>query len=251
MTHARRPLLPPAWGHLALQYGLRLLARTPCLHCEDPDGDPLCAECLAGARRLPRRHCPRCLGSLGREGHCPLCSNEEVPFEAVTALGQYTGGLRQAIRAMKYRGRADIGLFLGTELARLLAPLSGEPWLVVPVPIHRRRRAERGYNQVEPLAWQLARSLGWGYDDRAVRRKGESAPFYQQGRTERWMEAQSAFQALSDRLRDRHVIVVDDILTSGATLWAMARTARAAGARRVRAAVLARAAFGGPRMRPS
>ncbi len=241
MPHPRRPLLPPAWGHLALQRGLRLLVDCDCLHCGSPEGDPLCPACLAALPRLPRRRCPRCLGSLDRKGACPLCTQQEVPIEAVTALGQYTGSLRQAIRAMKYRGRADIGLVLGSELAKLLAPLEDGPWLVVPVPIHGTRRAERGYNQVEPLAWQLARQLGHGYDGRAVRRLGRSQPFYQQGRTERWLDAQSAFHARADRLAGRSVIVVDDILTSGATLWAMARAVRAAGACRVRGAVLARA----------
>ncbi|HEY9857626.1 MAG TPA: ComF family protein [Stenomitos sp.] len=233
--------LPPAWPHLALQAGLRWLCTCPCMQCDAPEGDPLCFACMATLGSLPRRHCPRCLGSLSKEGACPLCARGPVPFEAVLALGPYTGGLRQAIRAMKYRGRADLGLSLGEPLAAELKAWQGTDWLVVPIPIHARRRAERGYNQVEPLAWQVARRLGWSYDARALERLGRSAPFYQQGRRDRWSEAQAAFQAQPPRLQGRSVLLVDDILTSGATLWSAAQAVRSAGARRVRAAVLARA----------
>lgn len=243
MTDPRCSWLPPAWGHLALQRGLRLLFQTSCLHCAAPEGDPLCPDCLAQAMRLPGRHCVRCLGSLDRKGGCALCMRGDVPFEAVRALGSYSGGLKRAIRALKYRGRADIGLFLGQELAMRLSSWRGAPWLVVPVPVHARRRGERGYNQAELVAWRIARAHGWSYAPGAVERPGHSSPFYQQGRLERWSEAQVAFRAHAGCLRGRSVIVVDDILTSGATLWAMARAAREAGALRVRAAVLARAAM--------
>lgn len=236
-----RPWLPPAWLHLALQEGLRWLCESPCLQCDAAEGDPLCSECLANLCSLPRRHCPRCLGTLPAQGNCPLCTREMPPFEAVVALGTYTGGLRQAIKAMKYRGRADIGLKLGDPLAAKLAPWQDEEWLVVPIPIHAERRADRGYNQVEPLAWQVARRLGWSYDARAIERLGRSAPFYQQGRRDRWTEAKEAFRAHPGRLAGRSVLIIDDILTSGATLWSAAQSARSAGARRVRAAVLARA----------
>lgn len=236
-----RPWLPPAWPHLALQAGLRGLCVATCMQCEAPQGDPLCPECLSTLPPLPRRHCPRCLGSLPRQGDCPLCQPEASPVEAVMALGSYSGGLRQAIRAMKYRGRADIGFQLALPLAERLVGWQAEEWLVVPIPIHAKRRAERGYNQVEPLAWRLARRLGWSYDARAIERVARSAPFYQQGRHDRWSEAQAAFRARPERLEGRSVLLVDDILTSGATLWSAARLVRSAGARRVRAAVLARA----------
>lgn len=240
---AHRPLVPPAWPRLALHTLLRPLCASPCLQCAAPEGDPLCSECLSRLGALPRRHCARCLGSLTRQGACMLCDREPPPVEAVMALGPYTEGLRQAIKAMKYRGRVDIALRLGKPLAEKLASWREEEWLVVPVPIHAKRRAERGYNQAEPLAWQVARMLGWSYDDRVIERRGSSAPFYQQGRQDRWSEAQSAFHVRPGRLEGRSVVLIDDILTSGATLWSMAGAARAAGASRVRAAVLARAAM--------
>lgn len=246
MAPARRPWLPPAWPYIALQQGLRLLCESACLSCEAPEGDPLCAACLSQLTPLPSRRCRRCLGSLDRLGGCPLCAHDAPPFEAVTALGQYSGGLRQAIRAMKYRGRADIGLVLGKRLGESLGPRWGRDWLVLPVPIHAQRRAERGYNQAEPLAWQLARTIGGAYDDRAIERHVPSLPFYQQGRSDRWGDAQAAFHAHPRRLEGRAVLIVDDILTSGATLWATAQAARAAGATRVRAAVLARATMRSP-----
>lgn len=239
MVRPRRPLLPPAWPRIAVQELLRPLTASPCMQCDGPEGDPLCATCLASLRP-PRGGCPRCLGSLSRPGRCRLCSRGALPFEAAAALGTYAGGLQRAIKAMKYRGRVDIALRLGDALADRLGDLEGD-WLVVPVPVHATRRLERGYNQVEPLAWQVARRRGWSYDDRAVRRLGCSDPFYRQGLQDRWSEAQRAFHAAPGALSGRSVLVVDDILTSGATLWSLAEAARAAGARRVRVAVLARA----------
>ena len=233
--------LPPAWWHVTLQRALGLICEAPCLGCGAAGSDPLCWGCLARLDPLPARRCARCQGGLLGSGECPLCAKGRVPIDHVFALGQYSGVLRRIIKAMKYKARADLGLYLGERLADTVLPLVDPSWLVVPVPVHRRRRRERGYNQTEPMAWKLARDLALDYDDRALEREGGSIPFYFQGRQQRWDEAKRAFWAHPDRIRGRRVLLVDDILTSGATACAAARALRQAGSPSVCLAVAARA----------
>lgn len=237
--------LPPAWPHIYCQKALCWLVEAPCLGCGLPGSDPLCARCFEQRDPLPSAHCPICLGSLDAHRACALCRRGPVPFSGVSSLGRYSGSLRRVIRALKYQSRADLGLYLGRAIAALPAIDSRER-LVVPLPVHASRRVERGYNQVEPIAWQIARSLGLSYDARALRREGASRPFYAEGRARRWELAREAFRADPLRVRGRAVLLVDDIMTSGATLWAAASALGEQGACDVRIAIAARTSLHEP-----
>lgn len=232
-------LLPPAWPQIALQRGLSLLLEAPCLGCGAPAADPLCHGCEVRLDPLPDRRCRRCQGGLDVAERCSLCGPGRPPFRRVVALGSYSGLLRQLLKALKYRARVDLGLWLGDRLA---PRLGANRWdLVVPIPVHPRRRRERGYNQAEPIAWQLARHLGCALETRVLVRPQTALPFYQQNRTDRWRDAQQAFAVRPERVKGRRLLVVDDIMTSGATLWSAAALLEKAGARRIDLAVIARA----------
>lgn len=228
--------LPPAWWALALHRALMPLFDWSCPGCGGQAPRGPCAGCAARRDPLPARRCPRCLGRPGRHG-CSLC-REDVPFLDLQVLGRYRGMLRTLVRQLKYRGRLELGLWAGRELAALLGPQPG--WVVVPVPVHPRRRRERGYNQVEPVAWALARGVRARYLPQGLVRRRHAAPSYQRGRDARWAEAEGAF-ATGAELAGLRVWLVDDVVTSGATLWGAASALRAAGALEVRVAAVARA----------
>lgn len=231
--------LPPACWHVFLHQLLSPLFDAPCLGCGRPEGDPLCLNCQLESEAFPADRCKSCQGRL-HQGKCPLCGQSDVPFEQVFALGTYQGGMRNLVRRLKYQTRPDLGYWLGMRLAVLLEPHVQNDWLVVPVPIHRDRRRNRGYNQTEPMAYEISRRLGLTYRPDLLRRRFQSRPSYQQGRADRWAQASQVFAA-EPEAREGAVLLVDDIMTSGATAWEASMELRRSGARSVHLAIAARA----------
>jgi ComF family protein len=184
-----------------------------------------------------RLRCAGC-GAVAETVLCAGCLGAWVPappLAGVTATGAMAGPARLAIHQLKYRGRRRVA----PALASLLAPLVPDgPWTVVPVPLHRRRLRARGFNQAGLLARALARQRGWPYLD-ALERTRETAPSPGLGRAERERNLSLVFRARRP-LAGRRVLLVDDVLTSGATAAAARLALLAAGAAEVHVAVVAR-----------
>lgn len=159
-----------------------------------------------------------------------------APFE-------YAGLVRDLILRLKFAPEPALAAPLGRCLAAAVArlPLFPGPDLIVPVPLHARRRRVRGFNQAERLARPLAAASGWRIGSRVLVRLRDTEP--QSGKTagERRRNVGGAFRCRrSAVVRGRCVLLVDDVVTTGATLTAAARALRRAGARHVAAAVVAR-----------
>jgi ComF family protein len=142
---------------------------------------------------------------------------------------------------MKYARESARAAHLGSLLARPLDDLP-PPDLVVPVPLHPRRLRQRGYNQSLLIAQALVHETGWNIDDRIVARIVDTPPQVRMRHDERLANMRAAFTINdSDLPRNAHVLIVDDVLTTGATTGEIARMLRAAGARRIDVATVARA----------
>jgi ComF family protein len=184
-------------------------------------------------------------GSRRRGGgiSLPFCRRLPRSLEGVSAAGPYDGLLRRVVLQMKHRWNAPlsraIAHLFAHRLHQKLAPWA--PTLVVPVPMHWRRRWVRGVNSPEILARALGRDLGVSVADRLAiprrcpRLQVELSP------TARKSNVQGAFRVHANaRLQDARVLLVDDVLTSGATCGELAKVLKQAGASAVWAAVLAR-----------
>lgn len=192
---------------------------------------------------------PRCAG-CGAAGaaFCARCAAEYEPVTVrvtsrliVRAAGEYGGPLREAIHRLKYKGERSLAAELGSLLAAVVAAdLARGAALdaVVPVPLHRVRAAERGYDQSRLLARVVASRSGLPLAD-ALRRVRAGAPQVQLDRAAREGNVRGAFVAVAGELRGLSVGLVDDVATTGATCRAAASAALAAGARSVRAYVVA------------
>ncbi len=175
---------------------------------------------------------------------CMRCRTSRIHFAVARAATLYEEGgpAREAILAFKHTGRDT----LGRHLAELMAERSGAimeegPWdVLVPVPLHPRRQRARGFNQATFLANRLGRRTGLPVAPRALRRVRETPP--QSGDPkDRRRNVRDAFAvARPEQVADRTVLLVDDVLTTGATTNECARALRRAGARRVGVYTLAR-----------
>ncbi|KGM53367.1 competence protein ComF [Lysobacter daejeonensis GH1-9] len=217
-----------------------------CLLCGDPgqDGRDLCAGC---DRQLPWSGpaCHRCAlplpaASEGDSATCTLCEHEPPPLAHTHAAFAYAAPLDRLLPRLKFHGELAAGRLMARLMAEALAeqPL---PEALVPVPLHRRRLRERGYNQAREIAAPLARQLGVPLRDGLLQRIRHTRPQSRLDAEGRQGNLDDAFAVVARGPLPAHVALVDDVMTTGATLHAAAWALREAGVRRVDAWVCARA----------
>jgi ComF family protein len=177
-------------------------------------------------------------------GGCSRCRGERFAFEAATRLGTYDGLLQRVVLALKHGSGEGLAERIGELWGRCARDrvLALAPDVVVPVPLHWRRRWRRGYNQSEALARGLSAVLGLPLVPSWLRRTRHTPPQFTQSPTERRENVRGAFRArVPADERGRCVLLVDDIVTTGSTAHEAARALLDGGAGRVVVAVLARA----------
>ncbi|MFO7496388.1 MAG: ComF family protein [Desulfobacterales bacterium] len=218
----------------------------------------LCPTCRRGCRPVTSPLCPRCgLMFISRVGHdhlCSRCIRRAPAFTAARAAGVYEGALMQVIHLLKYGGKIQLARPLGRLLFdtfRDCGAMAGVD-LVVPVPLHRRRFRQRGFNQAYLLVreWpRWSRSPAAGGRSVTVLRKAlvrrrATVPQTGLGRRQRQANLKNAFapgpDAAVGQIRGRHVLLVDDVFTTGATVEACARVLLDAGAQAVTVLTVAR-----------
>lgn len=209
---------------------------------------PVCDRCIDGLTPLAARNqCARCglpfenEAPLDGAGLCGLCRRGATEFDWARGYGAYEGVLRHLVHLLKYGGMEPLAGPLGARLATLL-PQAGRIDVIVPVPLDRRRQRARGFNQSELLAAELSRLSGVPLDARVLRRR--RATQTQTGLThrQRRLNVQGAFVVeRPGAIAGKHVALVDDVITTGATAGACARVLKNAGAERVVVLALGRA----------
>ncbi len=251
------PILPPIVGEpsplarapsssfATLTTAASFLARTlldvfaplGCASCDDPRPRDLafCARCDETLLREPLQG--SALGPAGKSRGLVL-----APVAVrVHAFGAYGAALAEAIVRFKYAGRSDLAQPLGALLASLTVDCGLSPDVVVPVPLHPLRLMRRGYNQSALLAACVARRACAALDTSSLRRSRPAPAQAGLGAAARERNLVDAFAAGGHALRGRRVLLVDDVMTTGATLRACARAVVRSGASHVSAIVLARA----------
>jgi len=219
---------------------LDLLFPQHCVGC-GKEGEFLCYSCRQSLPRITPPLCPRCGRPQPSGILCPSCVSWSAKIDGIRSPFRFDGAMREAIHQLKYRNLRALAVPLAKLLHDYLItdPMPAE--VLVPVPLHQKRLRERGYNQSSLLAQQLGKLADLPIVDDCLIRQRHATP---QARTATVEERQSnvtdAFACRDHRLRDKQVLLIDDVSTSGATLDACAAALKASGATSVWGLVMAR-----------
>ena len=220
----------------------RMLFLPRCLLCGEPGdtGRDLCGACAA---TLPwnRSACARCALPLAVAAEaCGQCLRRPPPLAATRAAFAYGFPLDRLLPRLKFHDGLAAGRLLSGLMAEAFAG-ADRPDVIVPVPLHRARMRQRGYDQALELAKPLARELQLPLSDGLLHRRKATAPQSRLDAGARRRNLRAAFEAHPSRDMPAHVVLFDDVMTTGATLHAAALVLRRAGVQRVDAWICARA----------
>jgi ComF family protein len=247
---------------LAANVTVRVLLAPACAACHDllarPLGGPVCEQCWRDVPKLTPPCCVRCgdaLTAWRSDGPlCARCRRQPSRLTIARSAGRYDGSLRRIVHAFKYQGCRVLAAPLASMLREAGADLLRGADAVIPVPLHPFRAAERGFNQSDDLARQLGLPV-W----RVLRRVRHGPPQASLPAARRNANVRAAFTLtwrcqLAARarahLRNRVVILIDDVMTTGATMEACCVPLAEAGVRSVRGLTVARAAAARPARPP-
>ena len=226
------------WAKAIESHVARLLPQD-CFLCAAPAGeDLLCKACLASLPQMPAALCPRCALPTPGAVVCGACLKKAPHFDSTHAVFRYEFPLDRLIQSLKYAHRLACAGFLGRMLTQVVLPF--RPSLIVPVPLSAARLAERGFNQAFEIARPLLSTLDAPAELAGIHRSRDTSPQAGLPWKQRAKNVRHAFECEID-LTGLTVLVVDDVMTTGATLDELARTLKAHGAVRVENLVVARA----------
>ncbi|MFZ3217290.1 MAG: ComF family protein [Candidatus Acidiferrales bacterium] len=216
-----------------------------CLRSFEPIREPMCACC---GRPFPvTTGADAADPGSAEQPRCRLCRADYYAFDRARSFGVYNDSLHQAILLLKYEEVRRLGDWFAARLAEVVAR-EGEEFhadVVVPVPLHPDRQRERGYNQAELIARPLARRLGVKQGAYLLMRTKPRPARLVLSRKEHWDSVRGAYATRKGlRVDNLRVLLLDDVLTTGATLDACARALKAAGAKAVLGLTVARVVSG-------
>jgi len=198
-------------------------------------GEKICLECLGRLRLVTPPWCMRCGRKISGEGeYCADCRRRAHEFERGRALYEY-GSAAGSIYRFKYGGRREYADFYGEQTAQYLGDFvrSVRPDVLIPIPLHKKRMAVRGYNQAQLLAQAAGARLGVPVCTDFLVREKNTAPLKYENPKERQNNLKKAFNILQNDVKLKRVMLVDDIYTTGSTMDEAARTLKAAGVEQI------------------
>ncbi len=190
--------------------------------------------------------CPKC--GLPQEDYqtCEVCKKRRPRYVQARAFAYYLGDFRQALLHLKSHRDIALGMTFAEYLAGFFAEMDWSVDIVAPVPLSKIRFNERGYNQVELFCRPFAILHDIAYEPRAVEKMGNAKPQMGLDLEARWQNVENSFQAVEDLVKSKTVLVLDDVMTTGATLKAASEALLNGGAKKVCALTLARAVIDDP-----
>lgn len=211
---------------------------------DSPDSPSLCASCFSEVTFITPPYCLKCgtpFASQTEESHlCGQCMAGTNAYDMARAIYAFSGSAREAIHAFKYRKKTYLAKILIGLMEGRPPPLRISQYdKLVPVPLHRNRLSQRGYNQSVLLAREMGRRHGVPVDEGALKRTRDSIPQVELTGAERQKNVKGVFSLEGDVV-EKKILLVDDVFTTGATVNECAKVLRKGGARRIDVFTLAR-----------
>lgn len=237
----------------------RLIYPPHCVSCNHPNSEDedryLCRKCIQNIDFVREPTCSKCGHELGpyveEEGRCLNCRNVPLRFDRAIAAAHHRGVARQLALALKFQHRRENALPLGKLLATRLfeTDIIEEVQTIMPIPLHKQRVRMRGYNQAELIAEELARLTGLPMSNENLYRKINTPPQARgMSAASRRANVKGAFDIHKpEAVEKRTVLVIDDVMTTGATASECAATLKNAGAAKVYVATVTRVMLTPPR----
>lgn len=201
-----------------------------CIGC-GREGNYICGRCERELPYISPPVCSICGRPLSPDGGCPGCISKDHAIDGIRAPFLFEGLVRRAIHELKYNNLRALAPVLAVFLFEYLSENQVTGDTLVPVPIHPKRLRERGYNQSSMVAHELGRLCALPVIDSCLARLTYVAPQARlSSAVDRLKNITGAFACRDIRLKDKHVILIDDVSTSGATFNACAAALKSAGA---------------------
>lgn len=224
------------WG------GLDYLYPPLCGGC-GVQGSRWCQNCASSLEWIQNPLCPTCGQEQDHELPCFNCQSSPPSWDQLRSLVRYRGAMRHAIISLKYKRNLGLGEVFSKHLIQRLSNLAWKVDLIVPVPSDLARMHERGYNQVSLLAYPIALALRVPFRSNALRKVRQTPRQVSLRADQRRINLASAFEADQGFVDGKAILLIDDVVTTGATMEACSRALKKAGAKMIFALSLARAGY--------
>ncbi len=215
------------------------LTQKSCLLCDAISDEDFCAACYHDLPQLPASHCPVCLWLVPTNEICGACLKKPPAFTRTLAALRYTFPADALIHALKYQTNLIIAPVLANLLVARLKTVTAMPDIIVPMPLHPIRLRERGFNQAMEIGRTIAKQTGIALLPDGCNRIKHTPPQTGLPWKERQKNIRRAFSCKID-VSGKHVAIVDDVMTTGATLNELAKELRRQGAIEISNWVIAR-----------
>ena len=204
-------------------------------------GKRWCPDCQARVPYVRDPYCQKCGIPIKQIGLCDKCKSNPPEYQMMRSWAVFDSPVQNALHTLKYRRNIGIGEALAEQLAEFVRSLAWNVDLLIPVPLGRKRLKERGYNQVGLVAQPLAYEIGLQYAPNALWKSRETRSQVGLSISQRKENVQNAYQANSEVVKRKSVLLMDDVATTGSTIQSCTRTLLSAGAQVVYVLTIARA----------
>lgn len=221
-------------------YFLDLIFPKVCVGCGQ-EGGWICKKCSGATIKLKTFYCPNCKTITPNGQYCSACTSKYRLTGILIAAHYKHGPLREAIHAYKYEGIKELKIYLSNVLLkRLKGRFPRGKKVIIPIPLHKKREAIRGFNQAEELSKTISEKLNIPLKTNVIKRVKETKPQMELRKKKRAKNIKKAFKLIkSTGLKNKTILLVDDITTTGLTLNEAAKVLRKAGAREIWGVVIA------------
>lgn len=217
-----------------LQKILGLLYPERCIFCNDICKEGICSKCKEKVHPITEPRCKKCGKPVQYEEQefCYDCRNRNFHYEQGRSLWLHEGLVKKSIYGFKYKNRRVYAKVYAREMMEQFLELL-KIWkidVIVPVPLHKKRYRKRGYNQAFLLADEISKITGIQTDEELVVRKRDTDPQKEFGNKDRKKNLKGAFEVTKRGIKNRRILIVDDIYTTGSTIDEIAEILKKAGA---------------------